>query len=313
MISTERILAASQAIDPVFLHTPQYRSEGLSRLTGATVLCKVESANPIGCFKGRGADWWMQSCAPDGRVVCASAGNFGQALAYAARRRGREVTVFAACNANPVKLEAMRRLGAEVRTHGEDFDEAKDEAARYAGERGALYVEDGREDEIAEGAGSIAVEILGAEAIDTLYVPVGNGALANGVGSWCRARSPRTRVVGVCAHGAPSMERSWRSGEAVATDAVDTIADGVAARVPVQQALVHFSEAVDDVVLVDDDEIVAAMRAFLEHERLVTEPAGAVSLAGLLKQRELESGRIVATLVTGSNIDPRRRREWLGC
>ncbi len=277
------------------------------------MLCKVESANPIGSFKGRGADWWMQSCALDGRVVCASAGNFGQALAYAARRRGRQVMVFAACNANPAKLEAIRRLGAEVRTHGDDFDEAKEEAARYAGEHDALYVEDGREDEIAEGAGSIAVELCALEAIDTLYVPIGNGALANGVGSWCRARSPRTRVVGVCAHGAPSMERSWRSGEAVATDAVDTIADGVAARVPVQQSLVHFSEAVDDVVLVDDDEIVAAMRALLEHERLVTEPAGAVSLAGLLKQRRCAAGRLVATLVTGSNIDPRRRREWLGC
>lgn len=312
MLCAERILAASQAIDPVFLHTPQYRSEGLSRLVGATVLCKVESVNPIGCFKGRGADWWMQSC-PTGRpLVCASAGNFGQALAYAARRLGWKVTVFAACSANPAKLESMRNLGAEVRTHGEDFDEAKEEAARYAAECGALYVEDGREDEISEGAGSIAVEILAAGAIDAIYVPVGNGALANGVGSWCRCHSPQTRVIGVCAEGAPSMERSWRSGGVVETDAVSTIADGVAARVPIDRALVHFGEVVDDVVLVDDGEIVAAMRAFLEHERLVTEPAGAVSFAGLLKNRESESGRLVATVVTGSNLDPRRRAEWLG-
>ncbi|MCZ6508672.1 MAG: pyridoxal-phosphate dependent enzyme, partial [Acidobacteria bacterium] len=304
--------AASQAIDPVFLQTPQYRSEGLSRLIGAAVLCKLESANPIGCFKGRGADWWMQSSTPGRRVVCASAGNFGQALAYAARRLEREVTVFAACSANPAKLEAMRNLGADVRTYGEDFDEAKDEAARYAAAQGALYVEDGREDEIAEGAGSIAVEILAGEAVDAIYVPVGNGALANGVGSWGRQHSPQTRVVGVCAEGAPSMERSWRSGEAVATDAVSTIADGVATREPIAEALAHFAEVVDDVVLVSDGEIVAAMRALFEHERLVTEPAGAVSLAGLLNNCESESGRLVATLVTGSNIDPRRRNEWLG-
>ena len=107
MISVENIRAAAGGIDPIFLSSPQYRSEGLSAVLAATVLVKLESANPIGCFKGRGADWWMHSQPPIERVVCASAGNFGQAIAYTGRRRKVAVTVFAASSANPAKLEAI--------------------------------------------------------------------------------------------------------------------------------------------------------------------------------------------------------------
>ena len=312
MIDADRILAGMAAIDPVFLNSPQFRSEGLSTLLGSSLVCKLETTNPIGCFKGRGADRWLRTHRPRGRVICASAGNFGQAVAYCGRTAGTAVEVFAAETANPAKLEAIRRLGAEVRIFGSDFDSAKDEAQRVAEAEGGVYVEDGREDEIAEGAGTIAVELLRfREAIDVVYVPVGNGALANGIGSWCRAHSPSTRIVGVCAQGATSMRESWRQGRAVATGSVDTIADGVAVRVPVQAALDHLAETVDDMVLVSDAEIWSAMRAYLDHERLLTEPAGAVSLAAAMARAADDRGATVATIITGNNLATGLRRRLL--
>jgi threonine dehydratase len=313
MISSDNIRAAAEAIDPVFRHTPQYRSEALSARLGVSLLCKIESANPIGSFKGRGADWWFTRHAGLSRVVSASAGNFGQAIAYVGRRAGVAVEVFAAETANPAKVQAMQRLGAQVHQQGRDFDAAKEEAAQFAKAHGYQFVEDGREDEIAEGAGTLALE-LGAypNAVDIIYVPLGNGALLNGVGSWFKSQSSHTKVVGVCAEGAPAMAQSWRQGQAISTHTADTIADGIAVRTPIPESLLHLRSAVDDIVLVSEAQILRAMRAYLECERLVTEPAGAVSLAAAMDHAQDDRGKTVATLVCGSNIDPRHRDAWLG-
>jgi len=152
-ISVDRIREAATVIDPVFLHTPQYVCEPLSDQLGVTIVLKVESINPIRSFKGRGTDFLLHRLAGDRTgIVCASAGNFGQGMAYACRKRGRPLTVFAARGANPLKVERMRALGAKVELQGDDFDEAKDAARRHATENGELYVEDGRLGAIAEGA-----------------------------------------------------------------------------------------------------------------------------------------------------------------
>ncbi len=310
MLSPRRIDLARDAIDPVFLDSPQRVSRGLG-LGAVTVLLKIETENPIGSFKGRGASWWLHGRTPE-PVVCASAGNFGQGLAYAAKRRGAVAEVFAAETANPSKLAAMESLGARVHLHGRDFDEAKARAVEYAAEHGLGYVEDGDADEIAEGAGTIALELLRYPGrLVAVYVPVGNGALINGVGSILRARSPATRVIGVCAGGAPCMERSWRSGVATSTELADTIADGIATRVPVPRALEHLVGVVDDMVLVSDDQMIEAMRRLWRVEGIVAEPAGAASLAGALADPARPPCGTVAVIISGSNLDPRRRSEWL--
>ena len=311
MLDPDRILQASRCIDTVFQSSPQYLTDRLLPDASVRVLLKIESLNPIGSFKGRGASWWLQ-CQRDAgrsvnRVVCASAGNFGQGIAYVARNEVA-VDVFAARGANPQKLAAMEGLGARVHLCGEDFDAAKARAAEYAGEHGYPYIEDGLDDEIAEGAGTIAAELLRhADPIDVIYLPVGNGALVNGVGAYFRRHSAKTRIVGVCAAGAPSMERSWRAGRAIETATVSTLADGVAARVPIQRALDLMTEVVDEMMLVEDEQIVKAMRLLFERENLVAEAAGAVSLAGLLADADNHSGRVVAVLVSGGNINPTDR------
>ena len=193
----------------------------------------------------------------------------------------------------------MRGFGAEVRLEGHDFDAAKAAARSFAAASGRIFVEDGLHPAIAEGAGTIALEMGAAGALgDTILVPLGNGSLVNGIGAWIKARHPATRVVAVAAAGAPAMALSWRAGRAVETPSTRTIADGVAVRVPVPEALAVMRATVDEVLEVDEAAILHAMRLAFQTLGLVVEPAGAVGLAALVADPDLCRGqRVVDRLV----------------
>jgi threonine dehydratase len=310
-ISVERIREAVEVIDPVFLHTPQYDCEPLSRHLGVTTVLKVESANPIRSFKGRGADYLLHRLvATEQGFVCASAGNFGQGMAYACRKRGVKLTVFAARGANPRKIERMRDLGATVVLEGDDFDRAKDAAKRHGKQSGQIYIEDGRLGAIGEGAGTMAVELTEREKLDAIFVPLGNGSLVNGIGTWMKRASPGTRVIAVCAEGAPSMAQSWKQRRPVDASS-KTIADGIAVRIPVPEAVEIMAHTVDEVELVSDEEMLSAMRRLIAEAGLVVEPAGAAGVAAIAKRaREFKGGR-VATILTGGNLTEQQLGEWL--
>ncbi len=319
-VTLDGIRRAQRAIDPAFLDSPQLESAPLSDALGARLVLKVETLNPVRSFKGRGADWFVASLvakaaahgAPPPRVVCASAGNFGQGIADAARRRGVRATVYAAHNANALKVARMRALGAEVILAGDDFDAAKDAARAAAAAEGVPVVEDGRELEVTEGAGPRGLVLARWPApLDVARVPLGNGALLAGVGHALRALSPATRLVAVCAAGAPSMAESLRAGRVVETASVDTIADGIAVRVPVPEALDDLRGAVDEVVLVDDAAIREAMRLVHRHVGLVVEPAGVVGVAAALAHPGLVRGARAATPLCGGNLTPEQMRDWL--
>jgi threonine dehydratase len=312
-ISIDRIREAAELIDPAFKDTPQFLAETLSERLGLSLVLKVECVNPIRSFKGRGTDYLMHRIGsrPKG-FVCASAGNFGQGMAYAARKRGQRLTVFAAVTANPLKVSRMRALGAEVVLAGADFDAAKAAAKEHARSSGALYVEDGKVPEIAEGAGTMALELSRMDAaLDAIFVPLGNGSLINGIGTWFKHFSPATAVIGVCAEGAPSMELSWRAGKPISTESMATIADGIGVRVPVPDALVAMRATVDEVMLVSDEEILDAMRMLFLETGLVVEPAGAAGLAGIAKRRHELAGQRVATPLCGGNLTEAQIRRWL--
>jgi threonine dehydratase len=312
-ISIDRIREAAEVIDPAFRDSPQYVCEPLGERLGVTIVLKVECLNPIRSFKGRGTDYLLHRLGsqPNG-FVCASAGNFGQGMAHAARKRRQRLTVFAAVTANPLKVSRMRALGAEIVLAGADFDAAKAAAKVHAQTTGALYVEDGLLPEIAEGAGTMALELERMdERLDAIFVPLGNGSLINGLGTWFKHFSPATRVIGVCAEGAPSMEISWRAGKPVKTESVTTIADGIGVRVPVPEALVAMRATVDEVMLVSDEEILDAMRTLLLETGLVVEPAGAAGLAAVAKRRNDIEGRRVATPICGGNLTEDQIRRWL--
>ncbi|SIQ33614.1 threonine dehydratase [Rhizobium sp. RU20A] len=307
--SAARILDACNAIDPIFLNSPLLESHSL----GLTAFVKDETDNPIRSFKGRGTGWYIASGEGGrGSLVTASAGNFGQGLAYAATRAGRAVTVFASVSANPVKIAAMRGLGADVVLEGEDFDAAKAAARAYAEGHGLTFVEDGASAAIAEGAGTMAAELTDAAGdLDAVFVPLGNGALAAGIGCWFRHAFPKTRVIAVAARGAPCMALSFAAKAPVPTPEALTIADGIAVRDPVPAAVGWLADTVDEVMLVDDTDIIEAMRfAHAAFHRLV-EPAGAAGLAGLITRRGDFRGQRVATMLCGANLTEDQRRLWL--
>jgi threonine dehydratase len=312
-LSLDRIAEAARTVDPVFRGTPQFVSETLSTELGVRLVVKVETLNPIRCFKGRGADYYAASLPPGAKLVAASSGNLGQALAYACRRRGIGLTVFASIHANMLKLERMRALGADVRLAGEDFDAAKAEGRRFATASGLPFVEDGVEPRLSEGAGSIAVELLDfAEPFDAVLVSLGNGAILGGMARWITAHAPAIEVIGVAPSGAPCMAESFRLGRPVATASSDTIADGMATRVPVLEALADLRGTVADVLLVDDAAMIRAMRLVHRHLGLVLEPSGAAGVAALLAQPKRLRGRTVAVVLCGGNLAPGQMAAWLG-
>ena len=315
-LSLDAISSAQRVIDPVFRDTPQFEYAPLSDYLGCRLTLKVETLNPLRSFKGRGASYLLSRLADaddDRPLVCASAGNFGQAMAYAAGQHGRDLVVYASEHADPFKVERMRQLGAEVRLHGDDFDAAKARARRDADAAGALFVEDGREPAISEGAATIAVELLARDAApDAVVVPLGNGALLTGMGRWFRSVASGTEVIGVVSSGADAMARSWRAGRVVESEAVDTIADAIGVRVPIPEAVRDMEGTVDDVVTVEDDQVVAAMRLLHRHVGIVTEPAGAVGVAAVAAAPERFEGQGVAAVVTGSNVAPDTFRRYVG-
>ncbi len=254
----------------------------------------METANPIRSFKGRGTWIAIAALAADGRisvdrpVVCVSAGNFGQGVAYAARALGLPAVVFCSVNANRGKVARMRALGATVHEVGEGFDDARGASETWAADHGAELLVDGDDPRISTGAATLALEITDAVDAGDLpapvvaSIPVGNGALLNGVGSWLRATLPTCRVVGVQAERADAMTRSWRAGAPVDTESADTYADGIASRVAIPRAVELMTGRVDDMVTVSEDALRAAQAVLTEELGVTVEGAAAASWAGLL-------------------------------
>ena len=309
-----RIRDARALIDARYLDSRLLSDTALDRALGAQVLLKDETANPIRSFKARGAYAFVRrELSPRESLVTASAGNFGQALATAAIEREHSVTVFAAVGANAAKVEAMRAMGATVISAGADFDAAKEHGRAWAAERGWRFVEDGNEMAIADGAGTIAVELVDeAPMPEAVYIPVGNGALAEGMAAYLKHAAPRLSVIGVVAAAAPCMLQSIRARAPMPTETARTIADGIGVRVPVPRAVDALQDLLDDVVSVTEDEIVSAMTLLHSTPGLEVEPSAAVGLAAIARRAKQFPGFRAATVLTGSNLTEEQRRAWYG-
>ena len=314
-LDTARIRAARRVIDPVFLDTPLFRCEALEPVLGCGVSIKLETANPVRSFKGRGTELVTSLLAEHGAraVVCASAGNLGQALAWSGRRRGLDVTVVASRLATAAKLERIRALGARLELVNGDIEAARERAAGLAQREGIRLVEDSLDIETCEGAATIGLELVdSASSFDVVLIALGGGAMATGIGHVLKALAPGVEVVCVQPSGAPALTRSWRQRRVVTTDTMNTIADGVAGRRPIPAVLDDLLVVADDAVLVREESIVAAMRTVFVNAGLVVEPSAALGVAALLEDRERFAGRHVVTIVCGSNVDPGSHLRWIG-
>ncbi len=293
-------------INPVFLDTPLYRCEALEPGLGCTVSIKLETANPVRSFKGRGTELVASLLAGNGSqaAVCASAGNLGQALAWSGRGRGLDVTVVASRFATRAKLDRIRALRATLELVDGDHELARERAAAIARYEGIRLVEDSLDIETCEGAATIGLELVDrAPSFDTVLVALGGGALATGVGHVVKAMAPEVEVICVQPLGAPAMTYSWRERRVVTTESTDTIADGVAGRHPIPAVLDDLLLVTDDAVLVREASIIAGMRMLLDHAGLIVEPSAALGIAAILEAPDRFAGRHVVTIVCGSNVD----------
>lgn len=285
--------------------TPLQYSRAFTVKTGCHVHVKIEGVQPVRSFKVRGALNRVIRLQPAERargVITASAGNHGQGVAYAALTFGVPATVFVPLSANPLKVEAIRRLGATVVQAGTTYQEAADEALLAQQQSGATYVHAYDDPDVIAGQGSVAVELLRDLAeFDTVIVPVGGGGLIAGIASYLKQVRPGTRVVGVEPKGAACMHVSLAAGEVTTLAEVRTIADGLAASRPGRLTFEIARRWVDEVLLVEEEEMVRAIRLYFQWEHLLAEPAGAAALAGLLYRYRPTPGERVVIILSGAN------------
>lgn len=280
--------------------------------TQCNVYLKLESELPTGSFKPRGAIFGLSremSRREVREVVASSTGNHGAAVAYAAKLLGVAATIFLPEKPNPVKRARIAALGANVIEVGRDLSAAAEEVVAYAQRRGAYFLNDAADSDLPAGPATIALEILSQlPETDTLYVPMGDTALIRGVAAAAKQVRPAVKVIGVQAERAPSYFLSWKQGTPVPTETCDTIADGLATRIPDPENVQSIREVVDDVQLVSDQQMLSAIRHLLLEEHLVAEPAGAAATAAFLADQHA-GGENVVLLVTGSNIVPEILRQ----
>ena len=311
-LTIDSVIEAKQKIDPIFLNTSQFISDPLSELFDLNLLVKLETSNPIRCFKGRGAEVLVSKATENTHLICASAGNFGQAMAYSCRKKKVKLTVYASKNANVFKLDRMKSLGAEVVLFGEDFDSAKLEAKRKSKEINATFIEDSQDIESLEGAATIGLELLEFPTkIDMVLIALGNGAMLNGIARVIKHYNSDIKIIAVQAKGAPAMVDSWRTSSILNYESSNTIADGIAVRIPVPQALIDMKGLVDEAFLVDESNIIKGMQLIHEHLGVVSEPSGAVGIAAILENPNYFKNQTVATIVCGGNLTTEQIKSWL--
>jgi threonine dehydratase len=284
------IEAARARLEGVARVTPVYRSDTLSRLVGREVHLKAENLQRTGSFKIRGAYNRISTLAAD-EVVAASAGNHGQAVAWAAREIGARARIFMPQNAPMAKVDATRHYGAEVELAGTALEDALDAAKAYVGEHGATFVHPFEDPVVIAGQGTIGLEVAEqVPEIETAIIPIGGGGLASGIALALRAVKPGVRIVGVQAAGTLPDGPGF------------TIADGIAVKKPGELTMSILERVLDDMVAVTDEEISEAIVYLLERTKLVVEGAGAVGIAALMTGKVGGSGTVVP-LLSGGNID----------
>ena len=313
------VLRARRRIAPYIRRTPLVRSTWLSDAAAASVSLKLESLQTSSSFKSRGAFNAViarieRAEGPPRRLVTASAGNHGRALAAAAEAFRLPLVVFTPAEAPKTKLDAIRRHGATLRAEGRDYDDAERMAKAFARETGAEFVSPYNDRDVVAGAATIALELFeDAPDLDTLVVPIGGGGLIGGVAQTAKAIRPDVDVIGVEVEASCAFQTSVRAGRLVEIVPGETLADGLGGNPDPETITFELIQRfVDRIVTVGEADLAAAVVGLVEHEHLVAEGAGAAATAAIAGRRVRVEGRRVAAIVTGSNIDRARLASLLG-
>jgi threonine dehydratase len=292
--------------DSIYL-SPCARSENFSQLTGNSVYLKLDNLQRTGAFKERGALNKLLTLTADERsrgVIAASAGNHAQGVAYHAGRHGIRAQICMPLTTPLIKVSATKSYGAEVILHGANYDEACEEALRRSQQFEMTFVHPFDDEVVIAGQGTMGLEILQqVPDIEAVIAPIGGGGLIAGVACAIKETSPKVRVIGVQPARLPSMKVAIAEGHPVTLSPAATIADGIAVRRAGEKTLPLIQKYVDDIVTVDEEEIANAILLLLEREKTLAEGAGAAAIAALINRKTPLSGKKVAVLVCGGNID----------
>jgi threonine dehydratase len=316
MFDLRQLEQAQAIVGAAMPPTPAYAWPLLSERLGATAIVKHENHTPIGAFKVRGGLVYVDRLKrerPDtAGLISATRGNHGQSLAFAAGRYGVRVTIYVPSGNSVEKNRAMRAFGADLVEHGEDFQAAREEAERHARRDGLEFVPSFHPD-LVMGVATYALELLRKFGdIDVLYVPIGQGS---GICGCILARDLlglATEIVGVQSTEAPSYALSFAAGTVVATNSSNTLADGMATRVPDPDALAIIRKGASRIVQVSDDEVAAAIRAYWTDTHNLSEGAGAAALAAAMQEKPKLRGKRVGLILSGGNIDLDLFHRWVG-
>jgi len=307
-VTLHDIYRARQRIAAVATRTPVIHSPLLTERVGASVYLKAESLQKTGSFKIRGATNKMLGLTVEEKargVITVSSGNHGRAVAYVAHQLGISAVICMSTRVPGNKLDAIKRLGAEVVVHGDSYEDAEIHALQLQEERGLTMIDPFDDPLVIAGQGTVGLELLeDLPEIDTAIVPLSGGGLIAGIALACKSASPSIRVIGVTMDRAPVMVHSLRAGTPIQMEEEDTIADALVGNIGVSNKYTFrmVQKYVDDTILVSDEEIAAAMAFALEQHHLVVEGGGAVGIAALLHQRATGLGHNIAVVVSGSNV-----------
>lgn len=308
------ILRAKQTVARYLPRTPLVHYPALDKICGSRVLVKHENQQLTGAFKVRGGINLMAQLSHEERergVITASTGNHGQSVAYAASLFKVRAIVVAPEGSNPLKVNAMRDLGAKVLFHGADFDSAREHCEQVAERENLRYIHSANEPDLIAGVATIALEILeDAPEVDTIIVPVGGGSGAAAACLVAKTLNPRIKVIGVQAELAPAAYKSWRARELL-EDKMETAAEGLATRVAFEPTQRILWQHLDDFVLVSDSEMLKAIALYVEKAHTLSEAAGAASLAAAIKLGERLADQTVALVLSGGNITVEQLRAAL--
>ena len=314
-VSVQGILEARHSVYRYLRSTAMLRYPLLDRLLGCQAYVKHENHNPTGSFKIRGGIHLISHLSDEERrrgVITATRGNHGQSIALASKLKGVRCTIAVPHGNNPEKNEAMEALGAQLLIHGRDFDEARERVEEIQKKEGLRYIHAANEPMLIHGVGTYALEIL--EEVprpDYIFAPLGGGSGVSAVLTVVRALAPGVKVVGVQAEQAPSVFLSWKKGKIQTTDSCDTIADGLATRIPFELTFSIIRSLVDEIITVSEQELAAAIYEIYRTTHNIAEGAGAAALAGARKFGANLAGKTVVVILSGSNIETTLFRQIL--
>ena len=317
LIEVEAIRAAAERLKNVVVHTPLIRSMNLSEKYGANIFLKREDLQVVRSYKLRGAYNKIKTLSPEqiqNGIVCASAGNHAQGVAYSCHQLGIKGWIFMPSTTSNQKIKQVQLFGkehVEVVLIGDTFDDSYHEAILFSEQNKTAFIHPFDDRQVIEGQGTVGLEILEdmKEPVDLLLLPVGGGGLAAGVSSYFKQVSPATRIVGLEPQGAASMKASLQAGKRVSLEHIDKFVDGAAVKLVGELTFRICRQGLDEVIAVPEGKVCTTILSLYNEEAMVVEPAGALSIASLDFFKEEIKGKNVVCVVSGGNNDITRTEE----